>query len=251
MSNSTAMLFALTSPHSGLSEEEFNSWYDTRHAPSRASCPGVLGVSRFHAENDPSKQHAESFRKGESSFPWTWLAMYELESEEALKTEQYVKAREDDGDDESMMFDFLSRRVYKKFSDKRRDDYDTFATASASRSRDLTMVSLEPDGTSDLSVEEFNRWYEEEHVPALARCPGWLRSSRWELLDARDPRDTDGEQQKGFAQFLTLHEWEDADVLYASQEVKEALSTPWRERVIPRCDAKTEERRLFRLWKQF
>jgi hypothetical protein len=248
------MLFALTSPHPSLSLEDFNTWYDTHHAPSRAVCPGVHHVSRFRAESDSGKQHAEAFRKGGSSptadAPWEWLAMYELESEDALETEEYKKAREADREDERRMFDFLSRRVYRVFSDKRRDDYSTFTAASGGKSRDLTMVSLEPDPASDLSVEEYHRWYEEEHVPALATCPGWLRSSRWELVDARDPRESNGEQT-GFARFLTLHEWEDADVLYASPEVKDAVTTPWRDRIIPRCDAKTEERRLLRLWKQF
>ena len=256
MSGSTAMLFALTSPHPSLSLEDFNTWYDNRHAPSRAACPGVHSVSRFRTEEDTTKQHAEAFRKGGSlptaNAAWQWLAMYELESEEALKTEEYKKAREADGDDESRMFDFLSRRVYRLYSDKRRDDYSTFIAASGGRKRDLTMVSLEPDPASDLSVEEYHQWYEEEHIPMLAKCPGWLRSSRWELIDARDPRKSNGDgEQAGFARLLTLHEWEDADVLYASPEVKDAVTTPWRDKIIPRCDAKTEERRLLRLWKQF
>ena len=251
MSNDTALLFALSSPHHSLSLEEFTTWYDTKHAPSRAACPGVHSVSRFRAETDSSKQHAEAFRKdGTSPTPWSWLAMYELESEEALATEAYKKAREADGDDESRMFDFLSRRIYRLFSDKKRVDYSTFIAASGGRTRDLTMVSLEPDPGSDLSVEEYHKWYEEEHVPMLAKCPGWLRTSRWELVDARDPRKWDVEQT-GFAKFLTLHEWVDADVLYASPEVKDATTTPWRDKIIPRCDAKTEERRLWRLWRQF
>lgn len=251
-----AMLFALSSPQASLSLEEFNLWYDNRHAPSRAACPGVHHVSRFRSENDTSKDHAAAFRKGGSSsansLPWTWLAMYELDSEQALQTDNYKKAREEDGDDESRMFDFLSRRVYRVISDKKRDDYGAFTAASEGRTRDLTMVSLEPDPSSDLSVDELNRWYEDEHVPLLAKCPGWLRSSRWELVDARDPRESGSDAvQTGFARFLTLHEWEAADVVYASPEVKDAITTPWRDRVIPRCDAKTEERRLLRLWKQF
>ena len=137
-------------------------------------------------------------------------------------------------------------------SDKRRDDYGAFTAAGGGRTRDLTMVSLEPDPTSNLSMEEFHHWYEEEHVPALAKCPGWLRSSRWELVDAREPRKSGADGvQTGFARLLTLHEWEDADVLYASPEVKDAITTPWRDKIIPRCDGKTEERRSLRLWKQF
>lgn len=34
---------------------------------------------------------------------------------------------------------------------------------------------------------EFNRWYEEEHVPALLACPGW-RSARRYVCDDGGPR---------------------------------------------------------------
>ncbi|KAK3713669.1 hypothetical protein LTR37_008363 [Vermiconidia calcicola] len=234
MPHTTAMLFALTSPHQSLSLNDFNTWYDNRHAPSRAACPGVHSVCRFRAEDDTSAEKAEALRKGGSLSariePWSWLAMYELENEDALKTDQYKKAREEDGDDESKMFDFLSRRVYKVLSDKRRDDYTQFATSG--KTRYMTVVSLQPDASSELSTEEFHD------------C------SRWELTDARDPRNWDVEQT-GIARFLALHEWEEADVVFGSRELKEAVSTEWRQTTIGRIDPSTEERRLLKLWKQF
>ncbi|KAK3680615.1 hypothetical protein LTR37_021141 [Vermiconidia calcicola] len=148
MPHTTAMLFALTSPHQSLSLDDFNT------------C-----VCRFRAEDDTSAEKAEALRKGGSLSTrieaWSCLAMYELENEEALKTDQYKKAREEDGDDESKMFDFLSRRVYKVLSDKRRDDYAQLATSG--RTRYMTVVSLQPDPSSELSTEEFHDWYEQEH----------------------------------------------------------------------------------------
>lgn len=252
MAQTTAMLFALTSPHPSVSLEDFNKWYDSRHAPSRAACPGVHSVSRFRAEDDTSPEKAEALRKGGSLSPkiepWTWMAMYELENESALQTDAYKKAREEDGDDESKWFDFLSRRVYKILSVKKRDDYADFA--SSGKTRYMTVVSIEPSESSGLSIQEFNDWYEQEHVPMLSKCPGWLRSSRWELSDARDPRMWDI-PQKGIARFLALHEWEDADAVFSSAELKESVSTPWRKSTIGRINAETEERRLLKLWKQF
>jgi hypothetical protein len=36
----------------------------------------------------------------------------------------------------------------------------------------------------DPSVEEdFNRWYDEEHIPELLACPGWLTARRYVALD--------------------------------------------------------------------
>lgn len=117
---------------------------------------------------------------------WQWLAMYELESEDVLQKPEYKQAKEDNGDDESKMFDFLSRRVYKLLSsDKRRDNYEEYAATAAGNTRYIGMNSLEPSG---LSEQEFHGRLESEHIPLMSKVPGWLRSSRWELIDARDPR---------------------------------------------------------------
>ena len=249
MSESTAMLFALSTPHPSVTLDNFNEWYDTRHAPSRAACPGVQSVSRFVVDDTAVSKAAEVFGTdyGQSPGSWTWLAMYELNSEDALKTAEYRRAREEDGDDESRMFDFLSRRVYKLLSNQTRRGYADFAASGKIRS--IMVVALEPDVATGLSAQEFNDWYEQEHVAMLSRCPGWLRSSRWELLDARDPRTW--EEQAGIARYLALHEWEDADAVLASPELEAAMATPWRESTVKRTDQRTREMRLLKLWKQF
>ena len=249
MSEPTAMLFALTTPHPSLTEDKFNDWYDTRHAPSRAACPGVQSVSRFVVDDTAESKRDGVFGTdyGRSPGLWTYLAMYELANEDALNTAEYRKAREEDGDDESRMFDFLSRRVYKLLSNKTRSDYADFGASG--KTRYMMAVALEPDAATGLTAQDFNEWYEQEHISMLSKCPGWLRSSRWELMDARDPRTW--EEQKGIARYLALHEWEDADAVLTSPELKAAMATPWRESTVKRTDQRTREMRLLRLWKQF
>ena len=101
-----------------------------------------------------------------------------------------------------------------------------------------------------MTDEEFNEWYEEEHVPLLSNCPGWLRSTRWQLVNEMDPRTGDYHTDE-VASFLACHEWEDADAAYDSAEFRHAVTTPWRTKVMARVDPKAEERRLFQLWRQF
>lgn len=226
----------LTCRHPNQSEEAFNKWYDEVHAPSRARCPGVNSVSRYAAADNKQPE---------------WLAIYELSDESALQTPEYKKARENDGDDESTMFAYLDRRVYKLYSDKRRDDYDAYSRSG--KPRGMIHVAANPSKTTDVTDEEFHKFYEEEHVPMLTVCPGWLRSVRLVLVDSRDPRD--GMESEGntanLARFLAFHEFEDLDKYYASKEHNDAVTTPWRMRVMSNLDEKTEERRLFKLWKQF
>ena len=253
MPNTKAMLFALTARHPSISVQDFDQWYDTRHAPSRAACPGVHSVSRFEAVNDVSAQKEEALKASDGAMSahvskegeWQWVAIYELDSEDALKTDEYKKAREADGDDETKMFDFLSRRVYSLISDQRCKDYEQKVTTGM---RYIAMNSFQPEDTSE---QDFHDWYEQEHIPMLSKVPGWLRSSRWQLTDARDPRRWEEVQTSNVAKYLALHEVEDADAVYASEQLQAAVSTPWRNEVIAGCDKVKEEGRLLKLWKQF
>jgi hypothetical protein len=99
-------------------------------------------------------------------------------------------------------------------------------------------------------VEEFHRWYEEEHVSYLSRCPQWLRSTRWELVDAKGVAgEKVSEDGRKIPKFLAVHEWTSNEV-YTTKEMEEAVTTPWRMSVIGRIDKASEERRMFKLWKQ-
>lgn len=230
------MLYALTSRSQTQELDFFNNWYDTRHAPSRASCPGVNQVTRYVATDEGQPQ---------------WLAMYELDEVTALQTPAYKKARENDGDDEENMFGLLDRRVYKLLTDKKRDDYADYIKSG--KPRDMAHVALQPVRDSEVTEKEYNDWYEDEHVPMLMKCSGWLRSSRWQLIDARDPRAsmTDGGFTDQRCKYLAVHEWEDNSRVYGSKEHNAAIDTPWRDKIMANIDSTTEERRRFKLWKQF
>ena len=56
-------------------EEEFNRWYNEEHFPERVSCPGFLNGRRFLAVEGGPK----------------YLAIYDLEGPEVLKSAAYKK----------------------------------------------------------------------------------------------------------------------------------------------------------------
>lgn len=59
-------------------EEEFNRWYWEEHVPERVALPGFLSARRFVAKMGEPK----------------YLAIYELESADALETPEYRHAYE-------------------------------------------------------------------------------------------------------------------------------------------------------------
>ena len=227
------MLFALTSPHPSIPLPDFNKWYDERHAPSRAACPGVHSVCRFHLDDETKT----SRRVGD----WTWLATYELEEQGALQTQEYKNARKEDGDDETRMFDFLSRRVYRLLKDKRRDDYEDFA--SSGRSRLMSVVGLSSAASTNDGIEQISK----NGVANTSTSNSWLRSSVWQLSTAADPRTW--EEQTDVPTLMLLHEFEDSDEARQGGALAQVLNPSNQEAA--HSGLPTKEAALVKLWKQF
>ena len=108
------------------------------------------------------------------------------------------------------------------------------------------MLALRPKKGSDLSVEDYNDWYERDHVPLLSLSPGWLRSSRWVLRDESLVEGGKVEGKRGdMCPFLAAHEYESMDS-FQSKEFKAAISSPWREKVVDMLENIESERRNFK-----
>ncbi|CAM1509658.1 Fc.00g033970.m01.CDS01 [Cosmosporella sp. VM-42] len=223
------MLFVLTSvKDSTVNEEEYNNWYD-EHGTLRLSCPGILNAARFKA--------------GDSRLP-EWFAVYELESVDVLESEPYKAqwALQTEWE-KQMLADLtsLDRRVYKFLSRKTARDYD----ARAKEGHIFQYVGLDP--SESLRSPELYQWYAEEHVPLLSSVPGWLRSTRWELVDAKGMAGSRANQNEGkVPQFLAIHEWESA-VSFENPDFKTAISTEWRNSILESQNKDKEERRTWEL----
>jgi hypothetical protein len=75
MAKRRALLLVMVNHTAEVDDEEFNQWYFEEHVPERLSCPGFISARRFRAnEGTP-----------------TYLALYELESPEALQTPEYLR----------------------------------------------------------------------------------------------------------------------------------------------------------------
>lgn len=72
-------LLVLMQPPANI-EEEFNAWYDTEHVPERLAVPGVLTAVRFSSVTAATP---------------TYLAMYDLKTEQVLDSEAYNRVSGD------------------------------------------------------------------------------------------------------------------------------------------------------------
>lgn len=67
--------------------------------------------------------------------------------------------------------------------------------------------------------EEFNEWYEKEHIPELLKVPGVLRAERYLSTN-------------GSPKYFTIYEHEDEHV-QEKEEYKKVLNTEWTKRIRP------------------
>jgi hypothetical protein len=81
----------------------------------------------------------------------------------------------------------------------------------------LLMVMFEIDPDYDA---EFNRWFDEEHLPERLSCPGFMRGRRY--------RAVEGEHR-----YLALYELESPAVLESAEYLAMASPSAWTQRVQP------------------
>jgi len=145
-----------------------------------------------------------------------YLTIHEISSAEVLESADYLKVQNQPNAKTAWMLanvQGFSRYLANEVSDQRRDD-------AGEESLDAPVLFAVFFSVPDERVEEFNRWYEEEHVQMLLKCKDWLRVRRFEIFE--------GEPQPWT--HLALHYLADISAL-DSPEREAARDTDWRKRL--------------------
>ena len=141
---------------SNVAADEFNDWYDTEHIPERQRVPGFLTLQRWIGADNPKQS----------------VATYDLDSLAVLQSPAY---RAIGGDNLSPW----SKRVTSKVERLLRYEGEQILPGDApapAGAGGLLLVGMTPALAVDTA---FNAWYDNEHVPALARVPGVLCARRY------------------------------------------------------------------------
>ncbi|KAI0658235.1 hypothetical protein C8Q70DRAFT_209506 [Cubamyces menziesii] len=224
-----ALLFVYAEPGS-VPDEEFNDWLDNEHVPLRVAVPGFQSWSRWAAVD------------GERP---TYAGVYDLTSPDVLTSTPYTdlaQTRTEREEANLARIGLLDRRTYELlepvYPPKNGDEYDPLKPGPYAS---IVEVDVKPEGE-----EEFNRWYDEEHIPMVTKVPGWLRSRRFVLLQcgAIGAGAADAKPLK----YLAIHEWE-IPPQYESAEMKAAMATEWSKKVMGNILSFRRRRlRLLRTW---
>jgi hypothetical protein len=142
--------------YSAVHAGEFNDWYDTEHLPERKGVPGFLTCQRWIGAENPRQS----------------VATYDLDSLEVLRSPGY---RAIGGENLSPWSKRVTGKVERLMRYEGEQILPGGATAPANAGG-LLLVGMTPGPDVEAA---FNAWYDDEHVPALAKVPGVLCARRF------------------------------------------------------------------------
>lgn len=194
MSDAHALLAVWMSPKPEL-EEDFNRWYEEEHLADRLAMPGWLNVRRYVSLEGQPK----------------YVALYELSDLEALRSPEYRQAQANSTS--------WTRRVVDNLDAMVRNEYELLQRIGESPAGGAPYALQARLETDDAHDAELNRWYEEEHLAAIAGVPG--------VLSARRYRATAGSPR-----YLLVYEVESREVI-RGEAWQAAAGTEWTQRMRP------------------
>lgn len=144
-------------------ERDFNEWYDTEHIPQLLSVPGFLSGRRYQAAEGKPK----------------YLAIYQLADENVLKSDAFRAVREQPT--------AWTKKITPHFRNTQRGVFRQIFAHGVSSSKDAEFVLTVRLNTPADHEKDFNDWYNEDHIPALAGVPGVYCARRYAAIEG-DPR---------------------------------------------------------------
>ncbi|HZQ37167.1 MAG TPA: hypothetical protein VFD32_14650 [Dehalococcoidia bacterium] len=206
-----ALLFVQADVEPGQADA-WNRWYNGKHVPDLLSVPGFRSGRRFETvEGYPGV--------GLNGALPRYLAIYDLDGAAVLQSEPYAAiskppVRTDEDRTMLRLFHNANRAVFELLSEGLGEGGGDPLQAGGQLA-----VGLVPEPAYD---EEYNAWYDEEHIPYLLRVPGVLRARRFRAIEG-EPR------------YLALYDLAAPDVRQSDAFAK-AADTPWSARMRTHCE---------------
>ncbi len=179
--------------------DEFHDWYDLEHIPERQAVPGFGACERWISDEEPALA----------------VATYDLDALEVLRGEAYM----------SIAYDNLSvwsKRVTGMCARVLRFEGTQISPGGAAAVEGAGGLLLNAMNVTPEAEDEFNAWYDEEHLPALAAVPGTLAARRY----------VSGRDAEGTHRYVAIYHLTSPDVTRGGAW-QAAVETPWSDRVRP------------------
>ncbi|MCJ1300053.1 hypothetical protein MMC08_002847 [Hypocenomyce scalaris] len=199
--------------------DAFNDWYNNEYGPLRLKLPFFTSGLRYRATDDLKPE---------------WMVINDVTDMETLKTLTSLSLRANRSQREAGVV---------KDTEIARFFYDlTYSTGdSTTQETPPVVVAVRRTLKSSEAENDFDKWCKEEHIPLLARIPGWLRSRQFKTSSSLSDPGTP-------CYYLALHDYKSENGL-GGPEHKYSMSTPWRAKVQETINE--QARRTYGLYYEF
>lgn len=178
--------------------DEFHDWYDHEHLPERLRIKGFGACERWIGVDGPAIA----------------IATYDLDTVEVMQSPAYKAIAYENLSPWSKRVTAMCKRLLR-FEGTQTLPGNALAPETGAGGFLLNAMNVAPEGEAD-----FNRWYDEEHIPALAAVPGTLVARRYKATD------------KGSHRYVAIYHLVSPDVTKTAAWAQ-AVDTPWSARVRP------------------
>ena len=179
--------------------DEFHDWYDLEHVPEREAVPGFGACERWIGDDQPTYS----------------VATYDLDAADVLQSEAYKAIGGANLSVWSKRVTGMCERLLR-FEGAQINPGDLVAPTGAGG------LLLNAMNVASEAEDDFNAWYDEEHLPALTAVPGTLAARRY--------RST--QEGADVRRYVAIYHLESPEVT-RSEAWKTAVDTPWSARIRP------------------
>ncbi len=199
--------------------DEFHDWYDLEHMPERRAVAGFGACERWIGDRQPAVS----------------VATYDLDSADVLRGAAYAAIAYGN-------LSVWSKRVTAMCKRLLRFEGTQITPGDAAAPEGAGALLLNAMNVAPAAEDDFNAWYDQEHLPALGAVPGVLAARRYRStsacsgeVDAGSPTRTcarpstpDGATHR----YVAIYHLASPDVA-RSAAWNAAVETPWTARVRP------------------
>jgi hypothetical protein len=186
-------------------EAEWNNWYDSQHIACRLRIPGFISARRF------VKIEGE----------YKYLTLYDLISVDVLTSEAYIKLRDREASLPPDSFEAITRNLPNFFRGVYKQIYPGQGEYQIPDTEIIFAIGHDVPSNRE---EEFNAWYNTEHIPAMMNgVPGFITARRFVVIENLPSR---AGATTTSPKYVTLYDLESAEVLRSDDFLRETNS-PW------------------------
>jgi len=199
-------------------EAEWNKWYDTQHIPSRLNLPGFISARRFVVTKGEPKHLALPDLSPEPKY----LTLYDLASVDALGNEAYLNLLKKEASLPADRFEVITPRLPNFSRGVYEQIYPEQGEYQVPNTEVVFAVGHDMASTKE---EEYNAWYNTEHIPAMNRVPGFVTARRFVMVSGNQ-LPPGAISTPPYPKYLQVYDLESEGILRSEAFFRERVS-PW------------------------